>query len=38
VRYSVHVTAFLFVVANPFPGFAGAPRSEERRVRKEWQE
>ena len=25
VRYSVHVTAFLFVVANPFPGFAGTP-------------
>ena len=25
VRYSVHVTAFLFLVANPFPGFAGAP-------------
>jgi hypothetical protein len=25
VRYSVHVTAFLFLVANPFPGFAGTP-------------
>ena len=25
VRYSAHVTAFLFLVANPFPGFAGAP-------------
>jgi len=25
VRYSVHVTAFLFLVANPFPGFVGAP-------------
>ena len=25
VRYSVHVTAFLFLVANPFPGFSGAP-------------
>jgi hypothetical protein len=25
VRYSVHVSAFLFLVANPFPGFAGTP-------------
>ena len=25
VRYSVHVTAFLFLVANPFPGFSGTP-------------
>ena len=25
VRYSVHVTAFVFLVANPFPGFAGTP-------------
>ena len=25
VRYTVHLTAFLFVVANPFPGFAGTP-------------
>ena len=25
VRYSAHVTAFLFLVANPFPGFVGAP-------------
>ena len=25
VRYSVHVPAFLFLVANPFPGFAGVP-------------
>jgi len=25
VRYTVHVSAFLFVVANPFPGFAGTP-------------
>jgi hypothetical protein len=25
VRYSAHVTAFLFLVANPFPGFTGAP-------------
>src|SRR5205807_2463552 len=23
VRYSTHVYAFLFLVANPFPGFAG---------------
>jgi hypothetical protein len=25
IRYSVHVLAFLTVVANPFPGFAGTP-------------
>ena len=25
VRYTVHVSAFLFLVANPFPGFAGTP-------------
>jgi hypothetical protein len=25
VRYTVHLTAFVFVVANPFPGFAGTP-------------
>lgn len=25
VRYTVHVAAFLFLVANPFPGFTGAP-------------
>ena len=25
VRYTVHVTAFVFLVANPFPGFVGAP-------------
>ena len=25
VRYVAHVSAFLFLVANPFPGFAGAP-------------
>jgi hypothetical protein len=25
VRYSAHLTAFLFLVANPFPGFTGAP-------------
>jgi Domain of unknown function (DUF4389) len=25
IRYTVHVSAFLFLVANPFPGFAGAP-------------
>ncbi|HEY8104027.1 MAG TPA: DUF4389 domain-containing protein [Gaiellaceae bacterium] len=24
VRYTAHVTAFIFLVANPFPGFAGA--------------
>lgn len=25
VRYLAHVTAFVFLVANPFPGFTGAP-------------
>jgi hypothetical protein len=25
VRYRLHVNAFLFLVANPFPGFTGAP-------------
>jgi hypothetical protein len=25
VRYATHVYAFLFLVANPFPGFTGAP-------------
>lgn len=25
VRYAAHVSAFLFLVANPFPGFVGAP-------------
>ena len=25
VRYRLHVTAFLMLVANPFPGFTGAP-------------
>jgi hypothetical protein len=25
VRYDAHVTAFVFLVANPFPGFVGAP-------------
>ena len=25
IRYSVHVLGFLFLVANPFPGFTGAP-------------
>jgi Domain of unknown function (DUF4389) len=25
VRYAFHVTAFLFLAANPFPGFTGAP-------------
>ncbi len=25
VRYHAHVNAFLFLVANPFPGFAGTP-------------
>jgi hypothetical protein len=25
VRYVAHVSAFLFLVANPFPGFVGAP-------------
>ena len=27
VRYQFHVYAFLYLVANPFPGFVGAPRS-----------
>jgi hypothetical protein len=27
VRYATHVFAFLFLVANPFPGFAGTQRS-----------
>ena len=27
VRYSVHVNAFAYIVANPFPGFVGAPGS-----------
>ncbi len=27
IRYSAHVTAFLYVIANPFPGFVGAPGS-----------
>src|SRR5204862_5786015 len=27
VRYQTHVLAFLTLVANPFPGFAGAPGS-----------
>ncbi len=25
VRYTAHVSAFVFLIANPFPGFAGAP-------------
>ena len=25
MRYDAHVTAFVTLVANPFPGFAGAP-------------
>jgi hypothetical protein len=25
LRYSTHVTAFLFMIANPFPGFTGRP-------------
>ena len=25
VRYTAHVSAFVFLVANPFPGFVGAP-------------
>lgn len=25
VRYCAHVSAFVFLVANPFPGFSGAP-------------
>jgi hypothetical protein len=27
VRYSTHVLAFVYLVANPFPGFAGTPGS-----------
>jgi hypothetical protein len=27
VRYQVHVNAFLYLAANPFPGFTGAPGS-----------
>jgi hypothetical protein len=27
IRYSAHVTAFLYVIGNPFPGFVGAPGS-----------
>ncbi len=27
IRYSVHVRAYLFLAANPFPGFVGAPGS-----------
>jgi hypothetical protein len=27
VRYSLHVSAFLYLAANPFPGFAGVPGS-----------
>ncbi len=27
VRYAVHVSAFLFLVGNPFPGFVGKPGS-----------
>lgn len=27
VRYSTHLFAFLYIVANPFPGFAGVPGS-----------
>jgi hypothetical protein len=27
VRYASHVTAFLYLVGNPFPGFVGAPGS-----------
>lgn len=27
VRYSTHLFAFLYLVANPFPGFAGVPGS-----------
>jgi hypothetical protein len=25
IRYQAHITAYLFVIANPFPGFTGAP-------------
>src|SRR4051812_11868971 len=27
LRYSVHVISYLYLVANPFPGFAGNPGS-----------
>jgi uncharacterized protein DUF4389 len=27
LRYQLHVTAFLYLVGNPFPGFVGAPGS-----------
>ena len=27
IRYSVHVYAFLYLAANPFPGFLGKPRT-----------
>jgi hypothetical protein len=27
LRYATHVNAFLFLAANPFPGFTGTPRS-----------
>jgi ABC-type multidrug transport system fused ATPase/permease subunit len=27
LRYEIHVFAFLFIVANPFPGFTGTPGS-----------
>jgi Domain of unknown function (DUF4389) len=27
IRYSTHVSAFLYVIANPFPGFVGAAGS-----------
>ena len=27
IRYSIHVRAYLFLAANPFPGFAGEPGS-----------
>jgi hypothetical protein len=43
VRYQLHVTAFLYLVGNPFPGFAGAAGSypvelhvEERRRQGRW--
>jgi hypothetical protein len=25
IRYAAHISAYLFVIANPFPGFTGAP-------------
>lgn len=25
IRYQAHITSYLFVIANPFPGFTGAP-------------